>query len=161
MKINKLNAALGAIVATLISTAYATCYLQGVVLCFEDSDTVSSDWCFGTTYTFGSTSSPSTGCSGYTAAVIADENAYRWDLMSASRGGKNHESSLDRTSYCDGASTGNGVLTGFNNYNQGFRCRWFNPNLGTQVTGMNAPSPGTAFATYAVSSLDNSATDCN
>jgi len=157
----KLNIILAAVVAGAVTTAYATCYLGNVIGCFSYTDLVAGSWCFGTTYTFGSTSNPSTGCSGFTANVYADENAYRYDLVSVSVGGKNMQPANTYTSYCSGQSTGNGLHT-FAGDTGSFEVYYLDANVGSEVTGWNGPSNvGTAFFVTTAHYLVDPTTACN
>ena len=77
MNKRKLNITMSLILVGLMSTAYATCYLQKVVLCLGSGDGV------------GSFTSTCPGSPSYSAnvPVYASENAYKWDVYSVTRGG--------------------------------------------------------------------------
>jgi len=153
---NKLNIAILTGIVLLGASAYATCYLNGVVLCFKAGDSVNSAYAF--------TQSPGPS---YTTGVNANENAYRFDSYSVTRGGRHTDQTY--TSYCDGVthSVGHGPNTDVNDGSAGFQVYWYNPNVGSTVTGINdvtnggEASQGIEYYSVTANWEDSGASSCN
>lgn len=152
---NKVNISIMIGIVLLGASAYATCYLNAVVLCFKAGDSVNGSYAF--------TQSPGPS---YTTAVYANENAYRYDSYSVSSGGRTPNNNY--TSYCDGVTHGNdGPATTPNDGNAGFQVYWYNPNVGSTVTGFNdvtgaGPwSNGIEFYSVTANWSDKNSSSCN
>jgi hypothetical protein len=124
----KLNIVTTAVIFTVLASAYATCYLNQVVLCIGNGDEVASSF---------KSCAPNTVTLSY--AIYADENAYKWNVYSVTRGGF-HTEDLNAISpvYCDGIVTdpnGNANQNPQNNY--GFKSHYIDPCNGGTVSAVN------------------------
>lgn len=155
----KLNIILTLSLLALVGTAYATCYLNQVVLCFKAGDTVVGSYL----YTGGS--GPNTS---FTTQVYADEDCWRYDLYSVTRGGRTLASAKSYLSYCVGINGAVGAVgpNTHENDQTGFEVYFYNPNVGSTVTGWNAPgggptSDGRDFYHVTAYYVDQDSVQCN
>ena len=160
----KLNLILAVLVAGVVTTAYATCYLQGVVVAKASGDLVVAGGCI-VSYSCGNTVTPSSCCS-LTADVYANEYAYKYDLYSVTAGGRSSESLNSWLNWCDGASLHGWAAQDYHGRaGGGFDIYYYDPNLGTTAYGHNGdPAFNAAYSAFyqpVCHYLDISAAACN
>jgi hypothetical protein len=137
---NKLNLCLALALLGMAVTAYSTCYLNQVVLCFKSGDLIStgssgywhaSGTVIGGTETYGT----------FYTDVYADEDSWRYDKYSVPRGGKTPAvPGNGYTSYCVGTCTGG--AGGAGPYTQGndpfgFQAHYYNPLIFSTISAYN------------------------
>lgn len=80
----------------IITTAYATCYLNQVVCCVTGSTQLTSQTLYCSTGLLGSGGTP------FYPNIYADEDGYRFDTYAVGAGGKVNSGGI--TTYCSGES---------------------------------------------------------
>jgi len=149
----KLHLLLASVLAGLIGTAYATCYVGTVVCCYATGDVVG---------TFANSSCSDSTISSYDT-VWANEDAWRFGMISNALGGVASSATATASVYCDGTyvllnklmppltspypyfspDSGSGSAAGFKgghgqgNSGYGFQVYYFNCSLGSDMTDIN------------------------
>ena len=161
----KINVLLALGLLGLAATAYSTCYLNQVVLCAKSGDKVA-----------GSYMHTGNGEASYYTDVFADEDCWRYDKYSVTRGGRGAQTGNNYVSQCVGIATGgvgtsggNGPMTYQADYS-GFRVKYWDSVVGQNRTAWNGgantipPSGAEMFDAYHVTAsyVDNAlANTCN
>jgi hypothetical protein len=127
---NKLNLCLALALLGMVVTAYSTtCYLNQVVLCAKSGDKIVAS------YAHASGSSVCCTWLSFYTDVYADEDSWRYDRYSVTRGGRVTDQSF--VSYCVGTCTGGTGPYTQGNDTFGFQAHYYNPAIGANVSAYN------------------------
>jgi hypothetical protein len=132
---NKLNLCLALALLGMAVTAYSTCYLNQVVLCFKSGDRVAGSYAHA-----GGIDNNNSSYGSFYTDVYADEDSWRYDRYSVTRGGRNTDKTYN--SYCVGTCTGNAAAGPYTQGSDpnGFAVHYYNPALGANVSAYNGDS---------------------